>query len=158
MAFNKEDILSQLIEIFSGSPWYGPSIQEKLLSIDIEIVNVKPPGLSHSIAGLLAHMIAWRTFVIEKMKNNEAFDINPETNFPDIHITSLEGWKSLNNEFIKTQDTILDLIQNINSNTFKKIVPGRTYSYSHMLQGIIQHDIYHLGQISLIDKMLKSQS
>jgi uncharacterized damage-inducible protein DinB len=158
MAFDKEDFLSQLMEIFSGSTWYGPSIQEILISIDIKNVNVKPSGVNHSIAGLLAHMIAWRTFVIEKMKKNEDFDINPDTNFPDIHIKGIEDWKGLINEFFNSQEKLLSMIQNIGSDTLIKIVPGRTYSYSHMLQGIIQHDIYHLGQISLIDKMLENQA
>ena len=33
-------------------------------------------------------------------------------------------------------------------------VPGHDYSYYVMLHGIVQHDVYHAGQIALIKKLL----
>ncbi len=37
------------------------------------------------------------------------------------------------------------------------IVPGRNYSYYTLLHGIVNHDLYHAGQIALIKKGLGKQ-
>jgi len=34
-------------------------------------------------------------------------------------------------------------------------VPERDYNFRKLLYGIVQHDIYHLGQIAYITKLLK---
>ena len=39
-----------------------------------------------------------------------------------------------------------------------KQVPGRDYPYETMFEGIVQHTIYHAGQIAMIRSMLRSQS
>jgi hypothetical protein len=31
-------------------------------------------------------------------------------------------------------------------------VPGRTYNFYHLFQGMIQHAVYHGGQIALLKK------
>jgi hypothetical protein len=39
-----------------------------------------------------------------------------------------------------------------------KQVPGRNYPYETMLHGIVEHTIYHSGQIAMILSMLRSRS
>jgi hypothetical protein len=38
-----------------------------------------------------------------------------------------------------------------------EIVPGRDYDFYTLIHGIIHHDIYHSGQVSMIKKGAKMQ-
>jgi len=33
----------------------------------------------------------------------------------------------------------------------------RDYSYSQLINGVLQHDVYHLGQIAYIQKLVLAQ-
>jgi uncharacterized damage-inducible protein DinB len=37
-------------------------------------------------------------------------------------------------------------------------LPGHSYPHETMLHGIVQHTIYHSGQIAMVLSMLRSQS
>jgi len=50
----------------------------------------------------------------------------------------------------QSQKKLLEAIQFFPEASLSNPVPGRQYSFSHMLYGILQHDVYHLGQIALI--------
>jgi len=39
-----------------------------------------------------------------------------------------------------------------------KEVPGRGYPYETMLDGIVQHTIWHAGQIAMISSILRSRN
>ncbi|HWR32342.1 MAG TPA: hypothetical protein VN451_02355 [Chitinophagaceae bacterium] len=36
----------------------------------------------------------------------------------------------------------------------KEMVPGRKFNFHFMLNGLVQHNIYHAGQIAYLNKML----
>ena len=36
----------------------------------------------------------------------------------------------------------------------ENIVPGREYSFAFLLHGIVQHNLYHAGQIAILKKAL----
>ncbi|MDQ3551133.1 MAG: hypothetical protein M3413_06370, partial [Bacteroidota bacterium] len=55
----------------------------------------------------------------------------------------------------QSQDNLLNLLKLQQDELLVKKVVERNYSYRKLLYGVIQHDIYHLGQIIYIKKMLR---
>jgi len=60
------------------------------------------------------------------------------------------------NRLQETQNELINLLEKQQESLLEKSVSERTYNFRKLLQGLIQHDIYHLGQIAYIKKMLHS--
>jgi len=144
-------MVSNLKECFDGEPWYGVSVMARLKAIDWRIVNEKKFG-AKSIATLLGHMIGWRVFVLKKLQGDRAFTIQIDgpTDWPEIHITTAEEWGELLGKLQATQDELLKIISEQSDELLDQTVPGKNFNFRFLLEGITQHDIYHLGQITLL--------
>ncbi|KYG73194.1 DinB family protein [Roseivirga echinicomitans] len=154
---NKEAInklLSTLEDSFQGLPWFGESLMDKLSRIDYRIVNIAHIPTTNSIARLVHHIINWRIFVIEKIKGNDAFDIemNSQNDWTDLHISTEKDWADLIQKLVNTQKEIFDLLNAKTDEFLQTPVYGREYTIQRLIEGIVQHDIYHQGQIAVVAK------
>lgn len=149
-----EHIVDSLIECFDGKPWYGISVMEKLDAISWEIVNEQKYG-SKSIAVLVQHVINWRIFVLKKLDGDEAYDlkIDGPNDWSDIHINTLQEWDELKISLRQTQKELLEFLSDASNELLEKNVPGKKYTFGNVLTSIAQHDIYHLGQIAMLNAM-----
>jgi uncharacterized damage-inducible protein DinB len=147
-------LVQNLKETFNGKPWYGMSMMDKLEAIPWEIVNQNIYG-KKTIAVLVQHIINWRLFVLKKLEDDLEFDIviDGKNDWHVVHISNQEEWEGLKDRLRKTQE---DLIQKLSHETdalFLKQVPGKAYTFGPILTSIAQHDIYHLGQIAMLNAM-----
>lgn len=151
-------LISSLKEAFSGQTWYGISLMNKINTIDWQIVNKTPFETANSVAKLIKHCINWRIFTIEKLHGNTVFDIELNTiaDWTDITINSQQEWLNLTTELKNSQQQLVDILSNKNDAFLAKTTPGKPYNYHYLIEGIIQHDIYHLGQIGIIEKLAKN--
>ncbi len=131
---------------FDETPWYGPSVSEVLKDITPEMANHRLPD-SHSIVELLQHMTTWRNFVTNQVNGN-VHEVSEEENFP-----KAISWKDAVAQLNQSQLALMQALNNFPEERLNEKVPLREYRFHFMLYGIIQHDIYHLGQISLLKKL-----
>lgn len=139
---------------YDGETWHGPSLIETLSDVTSEQALKRLPPQTHNIAEIVAHLTAWRVFVLEKLTGGASYDIvlDSETDWPRYDELTVEGWHDLLVALADTQAELLDVLESVNDRRLQEIVPGRRYSYYTLLHGGIQHDIYHSGQISLLKK------
>ncbi|NMM47610.1 DinB family protein [Marinigracilibium pacificum] len=151
MSSKLQHVIQTLKITFDGEPWYGESLMTKIKSINHDIVNDQVEG-SNSIAKLIAHIIQWRIFVIEKLKGNADFDIklNTAMDWPDTIIKNKTEWDHLIKKLLESQQEITDILSAKDDELLDEIVPGKEYNFHSLIEGIIHHDIYHSGQIGLI--------
>ena len=67
-------------------------------------------------------------------------------------------WNELLARWNQSRDMLEDKIRKFPIEDLAKQVSGRSYPYETMLRGIVQHAIYHSGQIAMILSMLRSRS
>lgn len=154
-------LIDSLNTTFQGHPWYGDSLMHQLKNIDIQLVNKTLPNSTNSIAILIQHLINWRIFVIEKLNKNEAFDIemNSEADWKIITLKNQEEWDALLNELTATQNQIIEFLNHQKDDTFlEQKTLGKTYTIEFLVEGVIQHDLYHLGQIGLLKAYFKASN
>jgi uncharacterized damage-inducible protein DinB len=150
---NEIDRIVQLLEnTFSKQPWYGSSVMDILKDINQQLFN-ESIGQTHSISQLIQHMIAWRTFTIKRLQGDGSFQITDELNFP-----KSENFEKTKAQLLESQRQLVEAVKNFPESRLGEIVPSKEYTYTYytLLHGIIQHDIYHLGQIALLKKALVS--
>lgn len=138
---------SQLKEGFNGEPWFGESLSSRLHKIEEEAGS--PHELSR-VSDLIQHLLNWRNFVIRKLEGDSDFDIelNSESDWTSCQIQTLSDWKELLRKFEISQERLLKLLQGKSDQFMQQQVPGKGYSYEHMMIGLLQHDAYHQGQIA----------
>ncbi len=139
-------IIKQLERVFNGPAWHGPSVVETLNALKEESKNSSFKN-SHSIIELIAHMTTWRKFVIARLKGDEEYTVSDEMNFPSG--TDLAGTIE---QLKSSQKELIAAIQSFPEDRLTEKVGGKEFSYQTMLHGILHHDLYHLGQIVLLNK------
>ncbi len=147
-SFTGQSLVEQFREIFDGQPWYGESLILKLNKIRDEANQ--PEDLSKT-ASFIQHLINWRQFAIQKLQGNAEFDIvlNTDADWTDITIAQFEDWELLLLKLDNTQNQLLELLGGKTDESLKETVPGKAYSFIQMLHGLLQHDVYHTGQIAV---------
>ena len=137
--------------------WHGPSLAEVMRDVTPELAGMRISPNTHSIAELLFHMTSWRIFCVKKMQGDAEFDIlTPEKNFGQLpeKIDDFE-WEALQMELSLSQEELVNELDKRDEDEFlEEIVPGRDYTYYDLLHGIINHDIYHAGQVQILKKAL----
>ena len=146
---------AQLDESFSGEPWFGRNIRVILAEINENIAFQKPNG-QHSILELLYHMINWRQFTINRLQkiSSTASNFFEQNDWQAMDHNDKSLWQKGIEELNTTQHTLLNLLNVMKDEELQTPVYERDYEYRTLINGIIQHDIYHLGQIAYIRKML----
>ncbi len=144
----RQSLTDQLIEIFEGEPWYGESLMKKLHKIRQEASS---PQVLNKTASYVQHLISWRQFVIRKLEGDAEFDIqlNTPSDWKHVSIEQFSDWDTLLTHLTDSQNRLLDLLQKQTDTALKSQVPGKDYSLEYMLHGLIQHDVYHTGQIAV---------
>jgi len=148
----------QIKDAYEGDPWFGRNAKTLLSEVDEAMVFEKPNG-QHSIVELLWHMINWREFTISRFKKD---------NGNDLHYFEINDWRKLDHSnknlwqqglqrLQQTQDELIELLQQQNDELLNQNVEERNYNFRKLLNGIVQHDIYHLGQIAYLKKLLKNK-
>jgi len=143
-----QGIIQTINDAFEGEAWHGPNVIASLSKIPENKVNDRI-GNSHSIIELVSHIVSWRNFVLEKLKDNLTYDVTDEMNFP-----SSSSWPEALMNLQESQGDLLAALSSFDEKRLHTIVPGRKYTYYKLLHGIVHHDLYHLGQIVMISKQL----
>lgn len=155
----KEMVLlqDQLIDAYQGEPWFGRNARQLLGDVDKEAAFVKLNG-QHSIVELVWHMITWREFTINCLEKSSEYDLK---HFENLDWRKLDHddkslWKQGLDILDATQNRLINVLQQQDDAILEQNVSERAYNYRKLINGIIQHDIYHLGQIAYINKQIKN--
>jgi uncharacterized damage-inducible protein DinB len=154
---NKEikSIITNLEKVTTGQPWYGRSVYEMLDEIDPAIVY-KKPNKQHSLAELLYHMITWADFTLHRIMGDKEKDMAAfeELDWREIDPT-VHTWQKGLAEFKAIHEKIIELLNEKDDEFLKGIVDYRKYNFRFLLNGLIQHNIYHIGQVAYVKKLLQ---
>jgi len=154
---NKEiqSIITNLERVNTGEPWYGRAVYEILDEIDPTIVY-KKPNKQHSLADLLYHMITWADFALHRIKGDKEKDMAAfeQLDWREID-PKVHTWTSGIEQFKAIHTEIVQLLQEKDDTFLKEIVDYRQYNFRFLLNGFIQHNIYHIGQIAYVKKLLE---
>lgn len=149
------DYIRQLEQLYRGGSWQGESFLDKLSNVDETTAFTPPAAGVHSIAEIAWHAIYWRTVLIKRLQgdNNYREATMEQLSFLPPATLRQKGWAQLQAELEESQNTLIELLTALDDDALQlEYSPG--YSYAYHVEGIIHHDVYHLGQIGLVKKIL----
>lgn len=134
--------------------WYGPPLAELLAQIDPELAVTPPIPGANSISALLQHLLLWN----ERIRNTSDTTPMPPWQAEQEWAEPPIPWNELVARWNRSRDLLEAYIRNFPERDLPKQVPGRTYPYEFLFPGIVQHTIYHSGQIAIVLSMLRRRS
>lgn len=157
MGVRIEKMIQELSEVFEGEPWYGQSVMRKLENVPYKIGYKTCIPESHNVAQIIGHLIAWKSFALEKLKACKDFDIKIDSrkDWPVLEVRTRQEWEGLKRKLVMVQSQIYELLEKKEDEFLDEGVDGKDYNVEYLLRGLIQHDIYHLGQVGLIESQLE---
>jgi len=152
-----ERILDQFRRAFDGEAWHGPSLLSLLSDVSATQAVSHPIPSAHSIWELVLHIAAWERACRRRLQGDKA-QLSDVENFPPISDSSEQAWERAKQELIQTHRELLEVIASVDDSRLDEpIISDSTTRYSSIyvtLHGVVQHDLYHGGQIAILKKAL----
>jgi uncharacterized damage-inducible protein DinB len=154
-------IVDELQREFSGDPWHGSPLLQILDGLTADQAAAHPvPGV-HSIWELVLHITAWKGEVRRRLSGAPAGEPE-EGDWPAVGDTTPERWSRALEALRAAHERLMAAIRELPEEELFKPTNdprnrplGAGVSYYVLLHGIVQHDVYHSGQIALLEKALK---
>ena len=148
------DFASELRKAYSGDAWHGNSLSVIISSVTDGQVFKRPIANAHTIAELVLHLTAWTEEVISRLMGNMAKE--PENgDWPKVNEETSASWDVILRDFHVANEKLINLALMMTGDQWLENVrhiEGSRLTKWELLNGLIQHQAYHGGQISLLLK------
>ncbi|SFU13506.1 DinB superfamily protein [Algoriphagus locisalis] len=139
---------------YNGDSWLGVNFVDKLNQITLTQAAHKFSPSTNSIWEILNHLIRWRKLVLEGIPHNTY--TSPFHNFfQPITNPSKEEWLKTLDLLRDSEEAWQEYLSNLDESIFDKAFGDKQYNYHELIHGVLHHDIYHLGQISLLARLTR---
>ncbi len=147
-------IADQLTRAFSGDAWHGPPLRDLLSDVTAQTAAARPINGVHSIWELAVHIDVYTRAGTEAIRGTPiprwygtGQDWLPLTD------TSEHAWSQTSDDLFGHAQTLAAAIRDLPDRRLLEIVPGRDYNFYHLFHGLVQHSLYHGGQIAILKKV-----
>jgi uncharacterized damage-inducible protein DinB len=147
-----ERIADQLKRSHEGVAWHGPSLRELLHGITAEQAARKT-GEAHSIWELVLHIAAWELAGARMVQGEVVGDLTPDQDWPSVGEPAELRWSETIGKLDAAHAELAEAIRQCAPERLSETAPGKKYSIYFLLHGIVQHNLYHAGQIAILRKL-----
>ena len=153
MSTELERIEDQLKRAFEGGAWHGPSVLEVLKDVTAGQAVARPLPGAHNIWDLVLHIAAWEDACRRRLEGDRA-ELSDSEDWRAISDTDEAAWERVKALLIDGHRRLRAAIAAADESRLNEpILPGMPSVYV-TLHGVIQHDLYHAGQIAILKKAL----
>src|SRR5690606_13343527 len=149
-----QNIILQLQDVQEQENWLDENFKNKIGCVTDDKVFNRPLPELHSVAELISHVLVWRIETMRKLKNMDAkLTVDSPENWRTNDELMAIGWTNLKDDFFQSLYTLIDILAD-KDDTFLSERYRNDYSFKYLIEGLIHHDLYHLGQLGIIIKFL----
>ena len=147
--------ISEFENIYNGEPWYGKSLMAVINGADAKAVFKKEKPTAHSAYEITHHLYAWRGLLVKRLNGDTKSSIDTNSKEDWVPLPKEKNgtsWKALVKKLEQNQQELIKALGKWEDEALDKNFAGTDYSLRTFLNGQIQHDTYHIGQIALAIK------
>ena len=151
-------LANRLREVLLNGTWIAnTNYKEQILNLNWKEASYKVDNLN-TIAALTFHINYYLFGLISAFKTGR-LEISDKFSFDLAPILSEADWEKLVSEFIANANEFSDKVEEMKDDTFDKPFIDEKYgTFLRNIEGVIEHSYYHLGQITLIRKMIANKN
>jgi hypothetical protein len=147
----------QLRRAFTGDPWHGSPLLDLLAGITAEKARTRPLPPVHSIWELVLHIDVYLHVAFEATQGVPMPKLyGTEVDWPVLRDDSAAAWNSAQDRMFHNAGNLAQAIEGFDDAKLRAIVPGRQYDFYYLFHGIVQHSLYHAGQIAMLKKAMSA--
>ena len=146
-----ERIADQFTRSIEGNAWHGPSLMELLGGVNAEKASSKNIEDAHSIWEITNHIILDMNVVAKRIKG-EVVSVTLEEDWVEIKDFSENAWQNTLEKLRITSTKLKNIILDLPSEKLDDNIKEKEQTYYFVLHGVIQHNLYHAGQIAILKK------
>lgn len=135
-----------------GGAWHGDSVQDLLQGLTAVQAASYPVDGAHSIWEIVHHMTCWHEVVIRRLKG-EDYEPDESVNWKPITGKTEADWEAAKDALYHSGREVILQLESSPGRDLQQTVPGKPYTIAFMLDGLIEHDAYHGGQIAMLKKL-----
>jgi uncharacterized damage-inducible protein DinB len=148
-----ERILDQLKRAYEGNAWHGPSVRESLAGVTAAQAHARPLANAHSIWELIQHIAVWKNVGRRRLEGDRAaIEISSPEDWPSADDTSETAWEQSRAALDSGHEALREAISRIREERLDEPILEGMSSVYVTVHGVIQHDLYHAGQIAMLRK------
>jgi len=151
-------LADQIRRAFEGEAWHGDSIIEILADVRAATAAGRPIQNAHTIWELVLHVTAWDDAVCRRAAG-AVVNLSDSENFPPVRDTSEAAWQNALERLKATHDELVKVVSEFPDSRLGQQVQGKSqpyYTFFYMFSGIVQHELYHAGQMVMLKKAFAS--
>jgi uncharacterized damage-inducible protein DinB len=146
-----ERIKDQLKRAFEGEAWHGPAVLEILDGITSEQAATQPLNGGHSIWEITLHIAAWLRACRRRLNGDRA-QLTGLADWPLVTSPDARAWEETTEAVKQAFDELHEAIANLDDARLDQPILDGMSSIYVTLHGVIQHSLYHAGQIAILKK------
>ncbi|MBO9152143.1 DinB family protein [Chitinophaga sp. GCM10012297] len=149
-----QQLAKHLRELHTGNNVAGVNLRDALAGVTLRQAIEKVHGLN-SIAMLVFH-VNYYVNVVLKVMQGKPLDAHDKYSFGLGPLETEEAWQQLVNKAFSEAEQLAGLIEQMSETQLQEdFASGKYGNNFRNLLGQVEHTYYHLGQISLIKKMVQ---
>lgn len=145
------EISELLRDTYEGNPWHGSSLKDILSGVTARMAANRGVTTAHTIWEIVSHIEVWMEIVRLRL-TGRVFEATVIQDWPAVGATTDEAWirslEKLQQAYVNLQESI----NRLNADELQRKAAGEDYDIYTMLHGVINHNVYHSAQISLMKK------
>jgi uncharacterized damage-inducible protein DinB len=150
-------IASQLHGSLTGPAWHGPSLLEILDGVTADEAHQRPIAAAHSMAEIVPHVTAWMS-AAERRLTGEPIELEGDADWPPV--TGGFDWSAAVQGLRDAAEALGVRIRTLSDEdltTIRVRSSGHEYSAYVLVHGVVQHNLYHAGQLALLKKAIRGR-
>ncbi len=146
-------ILDQMHRAWDGDAWHGPPLHQLVADVSAMTASAHPIRGVHSIAEIVLHVAFWKD-VGRRRLAGEVVLPSEEDAWPEPNGPGETGWLDALSLLRARHLELTEAVACLAEDRLHDEITGRERSYPAyvLIHGLIQHDLYHAGQIAVLKK------
>ncbi|QHC86216.1 hypothetical protein AS589_16175 [Empedobacter brevis] len=151
-----KEIIDRQIAIINQENWLDVNFDNRICNLSDDAAFQKPLPEIHSVAELVSHLTVWKEENIKKLNGNPAtLTYESPENWKPNSLLKEVGWKAVREDFYRISAELIEFLEDQNDAFLNQYCQNSKFTNRTILEGLIQHDVYHLGQIGITLKLIK---
>lgn len=143
-------------DVHFGGNWTAVNLKDTLADVSLEEATTKVGSLN-TILALVYHINYYVTAIL-KVLNGGPLDASDKFSYDNPNPASEEEWQQLLQHYREQAENFAAKAEQLTDEMiWSDFSDGKYGNCYRNIQGLIEHTHYHLGQISLVRKMIREQ-
>jgi hypothetical protein len=150
-------IADQLRRAFGGDAWHGSPLSDLVAGIAAEQACARPLPSAHSIWELILHIDVYVRVAFEATQGVAMPKLySTAKDWPAVRDDSEAAWLTAKDRLFENAERLAQAVEGFDDAKLQNTVPGRQYDFYYLFHGIVQHSLYHGGQIAMLKKAVSA--